>query len=83
MKSVEFSGLEIELMAAEVHNIYIQHSGFNRQQIKYLENYSDIPEANKEFNRGFVRNIPKSIDHAGYSIVPIDNKKRNSTIHSE
>jgi hypothetical protein len=75
MKPFIFSSEEIEKMAAEIHNIYIEHAKTNHLPEEYSTNYAELPEANKESNRAFVRNIPKSIERMGYSIVAIGSKK--------
>jgi len=76
MKSCVFSSKEIEQMAAEIHNIYVEHIKTNHLPLEYSTNYAELPEANKEPNRAFVRNIPRSVERMGFSIVPIGNKKR-------
>jgi RyR domain len=75
VKPFIFNSEQIEQMAAEIHSIYVEHAKANHLPLEYSMNYIELPEANKEFNRAFVRNIPKSVERMGYSIVPIGNKK--------
>lgn len=74
MKPFVFSSEKIERMAAEVHDLYIEHIKTNHFLSEYETYYSELPEANKEANRAFVRNIPQSIERMGFSIVAIGNK---------
>jgi hypothetical protein len=76
MKGFIFSSEEIEQMASEIHNIYIEHAKTNHLPVEYSTNYAELPEANKESNRAFVRNISKSSERMGYSIITIGNKNR-------
>jgi len=76
MKSCVFNNKEIEQMAAEIHNIYVEHAMNNHLPLEYSTNYAELPEVNKEPNRAFVRNIPKSVERMSLSIVPIGNKKK-------
>ena len=75
MKPCIFSNEQIEQMASEIHNIYVEYAKTNHQPLEYSTNYNELPEANKEPNRAFVRNIQKSIERMEYSIVTIGNKK--------
>jgi hypothetical protein len=75
MKPFVFSAEEIEQMAAEMHNIFVKYLRTSRLSLEYPTNYAELPEAYKESNRAFARNIHKSIGRMGYLIVTIGNKK--------
>jgi hypothetical protein len=76
MKHSIFSNEEIEQMATEIHNKYVKYAKTNHLPVEYSTNYSELPEANKDYNRAFARNISKSIERLGFSIRAIGNKKR-------
>jgi RyR domain len=76
VKPFIFSNEQIEQMAAEIHGIYVEHAKTNKLPLEYSTKYGELPDVNKEPNRAFVRNIPRSVERMGLSIVPIGNKKR-------
>jgi len=76
VKPFIFNNEQIEQMAGEIHGIYVEHAKTNHLPLEYSTNYVELPEANKEPNRAFVRNIPRSVERMGLSIVPIGNKKK-------